>query len=72
MPVALPVVLCVVGILVSLLPPADVQPAEGRSSWLAMGIATAAVVGIVAVAVHMISTADHSPRATASELAGNP
>lgn len=59
MPLLLPVVLCVLGIGVSLLPSADVQPVEREGersgSWFAMGIAASLVVAVCYVAVHRIS-----------------
>ena len=59
MPLLLPVVLCVVGIGIALLPPADVAPAEPEGersgSWFAMGFAAMLVVVVCAVAVHRLS-----------------
>ena len=76
MPLLLPVVLCVVGMAISLLPPADVRPArrggerdehEGKrsGSWFAMGLATALVVAVTAVAVHRLSLAEPHRNAVA-------
>jgi len=62
MPLLLPVVLCVLGIAISFLPPGDVRPVEreGESSgsWLAMGLATSFVVVVCAVAVHRLAQAE--------------
>jgi hypothetical protein len=59
MPLLLPVVLCVLGIGVSCLPPADVRPVEqdGRSSgnWLPMALAAILVLVVSATALHRLS-----------------
>ncbi len=59
MPLLLPVVLCVVGVGISLLPPADVQPVEREGersgSWFAMTLATTLVISVCAVAVHRLA-----------------
>lgn len=69
MPLLLPVVLCVVGIGISLLPPADVTPVEREGkrsgSWFAMGLATVLVVAVTAVAVHRLSLAEPHGNAVA-------
>jgi hypothetical protein len=72
MPIVLPLGLCVVGILVSLLPPADVQPHDGKSSWLGMGVATLVVVAVVVFAVHELAATDRSRPAASTEVAGTP
>ena len=70
MPLLLPVVLCVVGMAISLLPPADALPVEREGkrsgSWFAMGLAAAVVVAVTAVAVHRLSVAEPHRDAVAS------
>ena len=67
MPLLLPIVLCGLGIWVSLLPPADVAPAkpdEQRScSWIAMAVAAALVVTVCGVAGHRLT--QHEPALSA-------
>jgi len=52
MPILLPILLCLAGILIAALPPHEVnpQPATG-GNWLAMGIAAGAVVALIVVVV---------------------
>lgn len=73
MPLLLPVVLCGLGIWVSLLPPADVAPVERdgerSGSWIAMALATALVLGVCVVAVHRLAQTDVSPHAVATRAA---
>ena len=59
MPLLLPVVLCGVGMAISLWPPADVRPVQREvkrsGSLFAMGLVTTLVVAVCAVAVHRLS-----------------
>ncbi len=59
MPLLLPIVLCVLGVGVSFLPPADVQPVEREGersgSWFTMALATTLVLAVCALAVHRLS-----------------
>lgn len=59
MPLLLPVVMCVVGIGVSLLPPAEVRPVEREGersgSWIPMIVAMMLVVSVCGVAVHRLA-----------------
>jgi hypothetical protein len=70
MPLLLPIVLGVLGIGVSLLPPADVQPVEREGersgSWFAMGLAAAVVLMVCAVAVHRLAQDDSHRDAVAA------
>jgi hypothetical protein len=63
MALLIPLGLCVLAVCFAGLPPADVRPEEGGGSWLAMGVATAAVLGVCAFAVVQLR---HNDRATSA------
>jgi uncharacterized membrane protein len=52
MPLVLPLLLCLAGILIASLPPHEIQPEPAtRGNWAAMAVATAAVVGLIVFVV---------------------
>ena len=52
MPILLPILLCLAGILIAALPPHDVQPEPAtRGNWVAMAIAAGAVVALIVFVV---------------------
>lgn len=52
MPLFLPILLCLAGILIAALPPHDVDPQPAtRGNWVAMAIAAGAVVALIVFVV---------------------
>ena len=52
MPILLPVLLCLAGILIAALPPHEVNPEPAtRGNWAAMAVATGAVIALIVFVV---------------------
>ncbi len=68
MPLLLPILLCLAGIVISLLPSDDIAPAPAtRGNWVAMAIAAAAVIVLVGFVVSRLDGHDAPEMAKASD-----
>ena len=67
MPLLLPILLCLAGILIAALPADDFAPQPaGRGNWIAMAIAAAAVVALVVFVVIRLDGANAPAMASSS------